>query len=197
MAIIVDKVQKRKDIALACKNIVLEHGIRNITISKLAEAARVGKGTVYEYFENKEDIVFEIVNIMMQVHNERKEKKLSSATSTKEKVEIFLSFFYCQEEAELIKIYKEFISISLSNPNQSIIDFQAKCSQSYYAWFSSIIQSGIENGELLPDSKGLVKGLYSIGEGMFVMNTTSNDPTLLKKDINEFIDAIFKLIEVK
>jgi len=197
LAIIVDKVQKRKDIALACSNIVLESGIRNLTISKLAEAAAIGKGTIYEYFENKEDIVFEIVNIMMQEHNERKEKKLLTASSTKEKVEIFLSFFYSKEDAVLIKIYKEFVSISLSNPNQNMIDFQATCSQSYYAWFSSIIQSGIENGELIPASKVLAKGIFSIGEGMFIMNATSNDSALLKKDINEFIDAIFKLIEVK
>jgi AcrR family transcriptional regulator len=197
LAIIVDKVQKRKDIALACSDIVIESGIRNLTISKLALAAGIGKGTIYEYFENKEDIVFEIVNIMMQEHNERKEKKLLKASSTKEKVEIFLSFFYSKDDAILIKIYKEFISISLSNPNQSMIEFQAKCSQSYYAWFLSIVQSGIEKGELITESKSLVKGLYAIGEGMFVMNATSNDSSLLKKDIDEFIDAIFKLIEVK
>ncbi len=197
MAIIVDKVQKRKDIALACKEIVLESGIRNLTISKLAVVAGIGKGTIYEYFENKEDIVFAIVNIMMQEHDEQKEKKLLKASSTKEKVEIFLSFFYKQENSELIAIYKEFVSISLSNPNQSMIEFQAKCSQNYFAWFTDIIQSGVEKGELLPESQALAKGLFSMGEGMFIMNTTLNDPALLKKDINEFIDAIFKLIEVK
>ena len=197
MAIIVDKVQKRKDIALACKEIVLKSGIRNLTISKLAVAAGVGKGTIYEYFENKEDIVFEIVNRMMQAYDEQKEKRLLKAISTREKVEIFLSFFYKQENSELITIYKEFVSISLSNPNPSMIEFQTKCSQNYYTWFSSIIESGIENGELIPASKVLAKGILSIGEGMFIMNATSNDSVLLKKDINEFIDAIFKLIEVK
>ncbi|MDF1877144.1 TetR/AcrR family transcriptional regulator [Sulfurimonas sp. SAG-AH-194-L11] len=197
MAIIVDKEQKRKNIALACKEVILENSIRNLSISKLADAAGIGKGTIYEYFENKEDIVFEIVNIMMQKYNEKKKKKLLSVTSTREKVIIFLSFFYTKEESELLQIYKEFVSISLSNPNLSMIDFQEKCSQSYYLWFCSIIESGIEKGELIEDSKALVKGLYSIGEGMFVRNATSNDTALLKKDINEFIDAIFKLIEVK
>ena len=197
MAIIVDKVQKRKDIALACKEIVLESGIRNLTISKLAVAAGVGKGTIYEYFENKEDIVFEIVNRMMQAYDEQKEIKLLQASSTKEKVEIFLSFFYKQENSELIAIYKEFVSISLSNPNQSMIEFQAKCSQNYFAWFTDIIQNGVEKGELIPESQALAKGLFSMGEGMFIMNATLNDPALLKKDINQFIEAIFKLIEVK
>ncbi len=197
MAIIVDKVLKRKNIALACKDIVLENGIGNLTISKLAQSAGVGKGTIYEYFKNKEDIVFEIINIMMIEHNLKKEKQLSRASSTKEKVRIFLGFFYNSENSELIKIYKEFISIVFTNQNASMIEFQAQCSKSYYDWFLSIIQNGIENGELIPESKDLVKGLFSIGEGMFVMNSSSDNRAVLEKDINEFIDAIFKLIEEK
>ena len=97
MVTIVDKVLKRKKIALACKDIILENGIRNLTISKLAESAGVGKGSIYVYFENKEDIVFEIINIMMLEHNERKEKQLSKASSSKEKVQIFLGFFIIQK----------------------------------------------------------------------------------------------------
>jgi len=197
MAIIVDKVLKRKKIALACKDIILENGIRNVTISKLAESAGVGKWSIYEYFENKEDIVFEIINIMMLEHNERKEKQLSKVSSTKEKVRIFLSFFYNSEDSELIKIYKEFISILLSNPNKSMVEFQAQCSKSHHDWFLSIIQNGIKSGELIQESKGLAKGLCFIGEGMFVMNSFSSNPNVLEKDIYEFIDTVFKLIKVK
>ena len=197
MATIVDKVFKRKKIALACKDVILENGIRNLTISKLAESAGVGKGSIYVYFENKEDIVFEILNIMMLEHNERREKQLSKASSTKEKVRISLSFFYNSEDSELIKIYKEFISILLSNPNKSMIEFQAQCLKSHHDWFLSIIQNGIKSGELIPESKGLAKGLCFIGEGMFVMNSFSSNPNVLEKDIYEFIDAVFKLIEVK
>ncbi|WP_294966581.1 TetR/AcrR family transcriptional regulator, partial [Sulfurimonas sp.] len=69
MAIIVDKIQKRKDIALACQDIFIQKGINDLTVSQIAKAAGVGKGTIYDYFKNKEDIVFEIVNILMQKHN--------------------------------------------------------------------------------------------------------------------------------
>jgi len=197
MAIIVDKIQKRKNIALSCKDIVLESGIRNLSISKLAKAAGIGKGTVYEYFQNKEDIVFELVNIMMEEYNIQKEKKLLSVSSTKEKIKIFLSFFYNEKDTDLLSIYKEFVSISLSMPNQNMIEFQKKCSQSYYDWFLSIIENGIQKGELILESQSLAKGIFCVGEGMFIKNTTENDSNLLKKDINQFIDSIFKLIEVK
>ncbi len=46
MAIIVDKLQKRKDIALACKEIFFQHGIKDLTISHIAKTAGVGKGTI-------------------------------------------------------------------------------------------------------------------------------------------------------
>jgi Fic family protein len=60
MAIIVDKECKRNNIACAGKELLLEHGIRNITISQIAQTANIGKGTVYECFENKEDIPEEV-----------------------------------------------------------------------------------------------------------------------------------------
>ena len=73
MAIIVDKIQKRKDIALACKELFFQNGINDLTISQVAKTAGVGKGTIYDYFKNKEDIVFEIVNILMVEHSAQKE----------------------------------------------------------------------------------------------------------------------------
>ena len=44
--------QKRKDIALACKELFFQNGISNLTISKIATTAGVGKGTIYDYFKN-------------------------------------------------------------------------------------------------------------------------------------------------
>ncbi len=72
MAIIVDKEQKKKDIALSIRELLLNNGINNITISQIAKNASIGKGTIYEYFSNKNEIVFELVEILMQEHNEKK-----------------------------------------------------------------------------------------------------------------------------
>ncbi|MFG3662295.1 TetR/AcrR family transcriptional regulator [Streptomyces sp. NPDC047706] len=40
----------------SARELVLEHGIRKVTISEIAAAAGVGKGTVYLYWESKEDL---------------------------------------------------------------------------------------------------------------------------------------------
>ena len=197
MAIIVDKVQKRKDIALSCKGLFFTHGISNLTISQIAATAGVGKGTIYDYFKNKEDIVFEIVNILIQERNSKKEEKLSQITVTKEKIKLFAVFFHSEEDAELRQIYKEFVSISLAKQDKDMMDFQTKCSSSYFRWFEQIIQEGIEKNELIPQASKFCRGLFVMVEGMFIASEVTYVIDDLKKEIHDYIDALFELIEVK
>ena len=197
MAIIVDKAQKRKDIALACKELLLQQGISDVTVSQIAKTAGVGKGTVYDYFENKEDIVFEIVTVMLQEHNRKKEAELQKYTSTKEKVKYFFAFFYREEAGELRTIYKEFISISLVHANQKIIDFQTACFENYYRWFAQILQEGIDKGEIIPEAIHFTKGLFTTAEGMFIASTVTRAISDLQQELDLYIDTLFSLIEVK
>lgn len=197
MAIIVDKEQKRKDIALSCKELIFENGINNLTVSQMAKTAGVGKGTIYDYFKNKEDVVFEIVNIMMLEYNENKQQRLSSKTLTRDKVKEFANFFYDDEHKELRSIYKEFISISLMNLSEEMIEFQSECATSYLNWFESIIKEGIEKGELKEGSEIFARGLFVMAEGMFITNAVTNTIDDLESEINKFTDSLFDLIEVR
>lgn len=197
MAIIVDKVQKRKDIALACKELFFQNGINDLTVSQVAKTAGVGKGTIYDYFKNKEDIVFEIVNILMVEHNESKHEKLNNASSTREKVKAFSSIFYDEKDIELRQLYKEFISISLTNPDKEMIEFQTACTNSYFEWFQTIIDEGIAKGELIESSQKFARGMFAMAEGIFISSVVTHTIDDVKKEIHQFADALFDLIEVK
>lgn len=197
MAIIVDKVQKRKDIALACKELFFQNGINDLTISQVAKTAGVGKGTIYDYFKNKEDIVFEIVNILLEERNKKKEKDLAKVESTKEKIKIFFSVFYKDEDVELRQLYKEFISISLMNSDSEMVAFHTACSESYYKWFRDILQDGIDKGELISESLNLARGMFVFGDGIFISHSITDSVESIEDKIDEYLDAIFALIEVK
>lgn len=197
MAIIVDKNKKRRDIALACKGLVVKNCINSLTVSALAKEAGIGKGTIYEYFENKEEIVFEIVNSLMQTHSEKLLEELSRDISTKNKIKIFSQFFYNEDDNELREIYKEFVSISLMHPNKEMIDYQTECNERYYALFKSVIEAGIEKRELAPIAMELSMGIFSMAKGIFIMSQTTNFIDDLKVELDKFIDGIFKLIEIK
>lgn len=194
MAPIVDKVQKRKDIALSCKKLFLNHRLADVTVSQIALQAGVGKGTIYEYFTNKEDIVFEIITILMEEGNIKKHEKLSKLDSTREKIKVFFEFYYEDEHVELRTIYKEFISISLIQPCQKVIDFQTNCHHTYHDWITTIMQSGVDKGEIIPESMNLINGLFEFGTGMFITHSITHSIENLEQAINEVIDTIFKLI---
>ncbi len=202
LAIIVDKEQKKKDIALGTKALILKDGINNITISQIAKAANIGKGTVYEYFKNKDEIVFELVEILMQEHNERKEKQLSLHVSTREKVKSFFSFFYADEDQELREIYKQFTAIALSSTNEEMVAFQTECytlyekwMENYEKWMENIIEEGIEKNELKSEAKELVMGIFAFAQGTFIMSVTTSAIEDLKQKIDTQIDILFDLME--
>ncbi len=149
MAIIVNKEEKRRNIALSCRELLLEHGINSLTISQIAKTAGVGKGTIYEYFENKEDIVFEIITTFI-VEHERRLLELSDAQiSTKEKL---FQFFYLLFEDELVrkqlKVYKEFLAISLSNEPEEMLLFSQQCHDRFTVILSQILEAGRDSGEI-------------------------------------------------
>jgi len=197
MAIIVDKEQKRKDIALACKELFFQNGINDLTVSQVAKTAGVGKGTIYEYFKNKEEIVFEIVNILLEENNVKKRKRIDALRNTKDKLKEFYRVFYDNEDIELRQLYKEFISISLVNPDKEMVKFHSKCSNIYYEWFEEIIQEGIESGELVENSKKLARGLFVIGEGLFITSEVTDSVTDVKKEIDIFYDTLFEIMGAK
>ncbi|MEA2018431.1 MAG: TetR/AcrR family transcriptional regulator [Campylobacterota bacterium] len=197
MAIIVDKVQKRKDVALACKDLFVQNGIKDLTISQIAQTAGIGKGSLYDYFKNKDDVVFEIVDILLHEHNLIKEERILTATTTKEKVKIFFNIFYDSKDVELRQLYKEFISISLVTPEEAMIEHHTECFENYYTWLENILKDGIEKKEIIPSTLKLAKGLFVLGDGIFIASSVTNSIENVQKEIDDYIDALFELIEVK
>ena len=197
MAIIVDKVQKRKDIALACKDLFVQNGIKDLTISQIAQTAGIGKGSLYDYFKNKDDVVFEIVDILLYEHNLVKEEKILAANTTKEKVKIFFNIFYDDKDVELRQLYKEFISISLVTPEEAMIEHHTEYSENYYTWLVDILNDGVEKQEIIPDTLKLAKGLFVLGDGIFIASSVTNSVDDVQKEIDDYIDALFELLEVK
>jgi AcrR family transcriptional regulator len=197
MAIIVDKVQKRKNIAIACKDLFVKNGIKDLTISQIAQTAGIGKGSLYDYFKNKDDIVFEIVDILLHEHNLIKEEKIINANTTKEKIKIFFNFFYDSEDLELRQLYKEFVSISLVTPEEAMLEHHTECFENYYSWLKNIIKDGIEKKEIKPIALKLAKGLFVLGDGIFIASSVTNAIPDVQKEIDDYIDTLYQLIEVK
>ncbi len=197
MAIIVDKDEKRNNIALACKNLVINASIKDITISQIAQVAHIAKGSFYDYFDDKEDLLFHIVTILMDEYNKKTEIKLNNAKNIKEQLKLFAEFFYSDEDIQLREIYKKFISIALINENDKMKHFQTQCYDKYKNWLEQIINEAIIKGELKPEVLSLVNGLFSTAKGLYIIHETTNSLDSLQNEINNYIDMIYQLTKVE
>jgi AcrR family transcriptional regulator len=195
LAIIVDKEQKKRDIACSCKKLFAEHAFKDITISQIAKTAGIAKGSLYDYFKNKEDVVFELVHILVERHNAQKEEALAHADSIEEKVKIFFRFFYEEESADLRKLYKEFIAISLTNPSEEIIAFQSNYFHYYSEWFERIIEEAVQKGELKPVASEMVLGIFTAIEGIFITSCRTDVIDDVEQEIDRYLKIVFELIK--
>lgn len=195
---IVDKEQKRREIALSCSNLIHEIGIRKLTVAQVAKTAGIGKGTIYEYFENKDDIVFEIINIHIENYHNEFLETIKDVKTTKEKVFHFFKFVI-DDSVENLKHfngYKEYLSIVLSDENSEMKKFNNSCHTFFNEQLRKIIKEGIEKNELIPQSMNLIDGLMIFEKGVALVKMTQDGFDSVEA-CNMFINAIFDLIEVK
>jgi AcrR family transcriptional regulator len=55
---LVDKERRRREIAVKALDLFADRGFESTSVSQIAEAAGVAKGSVYLYFESKEELIF-------------------------------------------------------------------------------------------------------------------------------------------
>ena len=196
MAIIVNKEEKRRNIALSCRELLLVYGIDKLTISQIAETAGVGKGTIYEYFKNKEEIVFEIMTAFITEYEKNLSEIVSEETSSKKKLFHFLYLGFEDEESRRqLTLYREFLAISMTSGTDEMIDFNMQCRRKFSDILGQILKDGIEKGELPPQTEALTSAILAFTLGLIVeVHTAALDP---KEEIVRFLDTVFILIEIK
>ena len=190
MAIIVDKREKRRNIALACQELLLENGINHITVAQIAKTAGVGKGTVYEYFENKEDIVFEIITTFIVEYEARFEEISLGNFSTREKLFHFFNLLFENETAlRHLVIYKEFLAVSLLHESKEMLLFSEEIQRKFVKFLKKVLLEGVEKGELKEGIERYADTMMVFATGLVVDSRLSIYE--IEKEIRDFLELLF------
>lgn len=83
----------------------------NIKVKDIAEKADIGKGTIYEYFDSKEDIFFNAILYIVDMLIEKTDKMYSDGKFE----DLFLKNIYMYNE--LVKEYKSIITLFIFDMN--------------------------------------------------------------------------------
>jgi AcrR family transcriptional regulator len=86
-----DAIRNRSLLLQTANALFKEHGVENVTMSAIAEAAQVGKGTLYRHFTDKSALIMGLLDEEMLALQDRVFAYLARPLTAEEKLEWFLT----------------------------------------------------------------------------------------------------------
>ncbi len=158
--------KKQKNIAAIMEAAIFlfgERGYENTTIAALAEAAGIGKGTIYSYFKSKNEILLAFCEEELACMHQELRQTVPQAGSLEEKL---LLIFMC--EFRYITKNKSFgrtLMREITFPRLLTIEKSKEIEEQFIQIFVSVFQEAQDKGELRRDIEltmtcGHFYGLY-------------------------------------
>ena len=138
-------LKKKKDILLSAIKIVNLKGYQGATMEEIAAELLMTKGSLYYYFKNKEDLIFQCHELILSQVMEELQAHLEKEISFEEKLRnmIVTHIDYAIEENEMFNmLIKPGETFSLEQLNPILVK-----RQDYASYFDQVIQGGIEAKE--------------------------------------------------
>ena len=121
----IDKNTKKRAIALSAIPIFSNLGFAKTSVESIAKNANVAKGSVYLYYETKEEIILEIWNYINELLAKKRTKNFKKATSSAEKIIYYFDYSVLEEYYEmdvLLRLLAMNMSTILNFSHQKLID---------------------------------------------------------------------------
>lgn len=190
----VDKEQKRKKILEAAISVFAKKGTANSKMADVADAAQVGKGTIYEYFQSKEEIFTAAFHYVMKKTEETIANRLSSTSDPLEKLcsyfdawkEIFLSEF-----KDYIKIMIDFWAEGIRNKDEVVAFNLKKIYDEHREILKTILDECVLQGKIRPVNTHIAASII-IGalDGEIVQWITDRDLFKIEESFHTMVNII-------
>ncbi|MDP3445289.1 MAG: TetR/AcrR family transcriptional regulator [Ignavibacteria bacterium] len=122
-----EKLQKRSEILKAAKKLFASKGFNSATLDDIAMEAEFGKGTIYNYFSSKDEIIKVIVEDVLVSNLEAIKKADAEGKNFEEFITLYTRemFGYCLENQEaFILLAEHYINqMKVNNFNKDRVEF--------------------------------------------------------------------------
>lgn len=141
--------EKYRAIIEAAVKVIAENGYHNSQVSKIAREAGVADGTIYLYFQNKEDVLISLFRIKMGEFTNMGRKELKELNNPFDKLSklTLMHFTRLEEDRNLASV----LQIQLRQSDQSIRKGIAEIIREYYNLIEELVVDGINKGCFRPE----------------------------------------------
>jgi len=108
----IEKIQRRNDILNAAEKLFFSKGYENVSLKDIAKEVKLGRSTLYLYFENKEELFFAVVLRGTRILYKRINDEVKKVKSSFEKLTGFRRAYYnfAREYSDYLRAYNYLLS---------------------------------------------------------------------------------------
>lgn len=194
MARIVDKESKREAILRATIRVAGERGVFGFKIIDVAREAGVGKGTVYEYFRSKDELIAGCFELMMTAFSSFIAQNIPADAEPDEYLRRFAkaSLDFCRVEKELMDVMIDFMSLGIPRKTgEPVLPNMVEAGKKMIKDLSRVFQQGIDKGIFRPhDPMIAAHSLIALFDGLYFqmsMGLIDLEDRSLPDKMSEFI----------
>ena len=185
--------EKRQRILEAALKVFAERGFYNAKVSEVARAAGVADGTIYLYFQNKDDLLINLFEDRMEWIIRRVQDELAKTDGTvmaRIRKMLHLHVGLASLDPELA----EFITVELRQSAKFIKEYDNPKFQEYLRILRDLIEEGQRVGEIRPglDARVVVRAIFgALDELLLTLTLASRNRSVDLSEAAEHITDLF------
>ena len=193
--------EKRPLILQAATEVFAEQGFAAVTVAEIADRAGIGKGTVYEYFSSKDELLFAVFEWMNERIFARFQELSAEVGTTRERLQRMLAIaaeITC-EQVEMQAVVLDFWSASRGTKSED--RYNQSCLETFRTYrklAADVIREGQAAGEFNTNVDANATAVMMVaaidGLGLQIFFDRELDPTGI---VNNFGEVLLAGLEVR
>jgi AcrR family transcriptional regulator len=131
-----------------------ERGIDRVTMADIVSSTGIRASTMYQYFSNKDDVVWTILGELFADSAVRAKRAMEAGTSALDKIAALLEFMAdgLTNDPAKVRFVAQFDAMYARHwPVERLLSLEARISPQGFESFSALIREGMADGSLRPD----------------------------------------------
>jgi len=148
------RLRQRHRILDAAEKLFDERGIDRVTMADITLAAGIRPSTTYEYFSNKDEVVWAILGELFTSSAVRATEAMETGKTALARIAALLEFMAGElaNEPAKVRFVAQFDAMYARHwPVERLLSLEAQVSPGGFQAFSALIRDGIADGSLRPD----------------------------------------------
>ena len=145
-----ERMARRDEILESAATVFAEHGYNGATIQEVAQRAELSVGTLYNFFENKQELFNKLIVREARRLHEGLREAMAEAASPREKIVAYIRA--CMQELgkrlDLARLYVETVQATRFGLPAGLDEEGASIDREFDAELEAVVAEGIRRGEL-------------------------------------------------